>query len=115
MELDEKIRLRRIRSERTDSRVSGRSRAACGLTVLEWKGRVPFTFYVCLSLLGGLTMPEWKGRVPLTRSHCERITIRPPSLAQIGIVGDVGIKNGTWEQNGDSVPGSETNTESGLE
>ncbi|GBP64488.1 Trissin receptor [Eumeta japonica] len=27
-----------------------------------------------LSLLGGLTMPEWKGRVPLTRSHCERIT-----------------------------------------
>ncbi|GBP46065.1 hypothetical protein EVAR_41418_1 [Eumeta japonica] len=24
--------------------------------------------------LGGLTMPEWKGRVPLTRSHCERIT-----------------------------------------
>ncbi|GBP89172.1 hypothetical protein EVAR_90309_1 [Eumeta japonica] len=32
--------------------------------------------FVCLSLslLGGLTMPEWKGRVPLTRSHCERIT-----------------------------------------
>ncbi|GBP34984.1 Mariner Mos1 transposase [Eumeta japonica] len=32
--------------------------------------------FLCLSLslLGGLTMPEWKGRVPLTRSHCERIT-----------------------------------------
>ncbi|GBP00397.1 hypothetical protein EVAR_956_1 [Eumeta japonica] len=45
-----------------------------GLTVLEWKGRVPFTFSVSL-LLGGLTMPEWKGRV-LTRSHCERITFR---------------------------------------
>ncbi|GBP76815.1 hypothetical protein EVAR_42666_1 [Eumeta japonica] len=46
-----------------------------GLTVLEWKGRVPFTFLcLSLSLLGGLTMPEWKGRVPLTRSHCERIT-----------------------------------------
>ncbi|GBP22114.1 hypothetical protein EVAR_94154_1 [Eumeta japonica] len=25
--------------------------------------------------IGGLTMPEWKGRVPLTRSHCERITV----------------------------------------
>ncbi|GBP32819.1 Retrovirus-related Pol polyprotein from type-1 retrotransposable element R2 [Eumeta japonica] len=44
-----------------------------GLTVLEWKGRVPFTLCLSLSLLGGL-MPEWKGRVPLTRSHCERIT-----------------------------------------
>ncbi|GBP39598.1 hypothetical protein EVAR_26681_1 [Eumeta japonica] len=48
--------------------------AVGGLTVLEWKGRVPFTF-MSVSLLGGLTMPEWKGRVPLTRSHCERITI----------------------------------------
>ncbi|GBP62144.1 InaD-like protein, partial [Eumeta japonica] len=47
------------------------------LFLSEWKGRVPFTFYVCLSLLGGLTMPEWKGRVPLTRSHCERITYVP--------------------------------------
>ncbi|GBP88838.1 hypothetical protein EVAR_65831_1 [Eumeta japonica] len=36
--------------------------------------------FLCLSLslLGGLTMPEWKGRVPLTRSHCERIT-QPPN------------------------------------
>ncbi|GBP33267.1 hypothetical protein EVAR_5222_1 [Eumeta japonica] len=35
--------------------------------------------FLCLSLslLGGLTMPEWKGRVPLTRSHCERITHWP--------------------------------------
>ncbi|GBP36291.1 Modular serine protease [Eumeta japonica] len=35
--------------------------------------------FLCLSLLllGGLTMPEWKGRVPLTRSHCERITCQP--------------------------------------
>ncbi|GBP51767.1 hypothetical protein EVAR_97045_1 [Eumeta japonica] len=41
-----------------------------GLTVLEWKGRVPH--FLCLSL-GGLTMPEWKGRVPHC-SHCERIT-----------------------------------------
>ncbi|GBP74444.1 hypothetical protein EVAR_44508_1 [Eumeta japonica] len=45
-----------------------------GLTVLEWKGRVPSLLCLSLSLLGGLTMPEWKGRVPLTRSHCERIT-----------------------------------------
>ncbi|GBP17555.1 hypothetical protein EVAR_12265_1 [Eumeta japonica] len=28
-----------------------------------------------LSLLGGLTVLEWKGRVPLTLSHCERITL----------------------------------------
>ncbi|GBP91082.1 hypothetical protein EVAR_68424_1 [Eumeta japonica] len=26
-----------------------------------------FHFYVCLSRLGGLTMPEWKGRVPSPR------------------------------------------------
>ncbi|GBP91085.1 hypothetical protein EVAR_68428_1 [Eumeta japonica] len=38
-----------------------------GLTVLEWKGRVPSLLCLSLSLLGGLTMPEWKGRVPLTR------------------------------------------------
>ncbi|GBP24066.1 hypothetical protein EVAR_27289_1 [Eumeta japonica] len=44
------------------------------LFLSEWKGRVPFTLCLSLSLLGGLTMPEWKGRVPLTRSHCERIT-----------------------------------------
>ncbi|GBP59311.1 hypothetical protein EVAR_40696_1 [Eumeta japonica] len=56
------------RSESEEGRVLG------GLTVLEWKGRVPSFLCLSLSLLGGLTMPEWKGRVPLTRSHCERIT-----------------------------------------
>ncbi|GBP31817.1 hypothetical protein EVAR_81583_1 [Eumeta japonica] len=44
------------------------------LTVLEWKGRVPFTFMSVSLALRRATMPEWKGRVPLTRSHCERIT-----------------------------------------
>ncbi|GBP61121.1 hypothetical protein EVAR_46772_1 [Eumeta japonica] len=39
-----------------------------------WKGRVPQLLCLSLSLLGGLTMPEWKGRVPLYCSHCERIT-----------------------------------------
>ncbi|GBP11912.1 hypothetical protein EVAR_74542_1 [Eumeta japonica] len=55
-----------------------------GLTVLEWKGRVPFTFMSVSLLLGGLTMPEWKGRVPLTRSHCERITESSWEIARRG-------------------------------
>ncbi|GBP23661.1 hypothetical protein EVAR_80278_1 [Eumeta japonica] len=42
------------------------------LFLSEWKGRVPFTLCLSLSLLGGLTMPEWKGRLSL--AHCERIT-----------------------------------------
>ncbi|GBP91028.1 hypothetical protein EVAR_62172_1 [Eumeta japonica] len=41
------------------------------------EGTRAFTFMSVSLLLGGLTMPEWKGRVPLTRSHCERITVAP--------------------------------------
>ncbi|GBP20710.1 hypothetical protein EVAR_16585_1 [Eumeta japonica] len=36
--------------------------------------RAPGTDGVEPNEISGLTMPEWKGRVPLTRSHCERIT-----------------------------------------
>ncbi|GBP34283.1 hypothetical protein EVAR_13422_1 [Eumeta japonica] len=47
-----------------------------GLTVLEWKGRVPFTFMSVSLALRRANHARVEGRVPLTRSHCERITVK---------------------------------------
>ncbi|GBP22422.1 hypothetical protein EVAR_78598_1 [Eumeta japonica] len=53
------------------------SLALGGLTVLEEGTRAFHFLCLSLSLLGGLTMPEWKGRVPSPASFlCSRSTAR---------------------------------------